>query len=246
MRVNPFDLHGKSCLVTGASSGIGRAAAKLISECGGKIVATGRDEIRLNRTLDELSGSGHSALPADLLDPDAVSELSDQCPPLNGVVHCAGIVNLAPIRYTTDRVMRELAASNVDAPVALTRELLKRKKFLAPGSIVFLSSVSGIHGTTGHVAYAASKSALLGLSRAMASELAPKQIRSNCLIPGMVRTPMIEGGFGEGGLEEDAKRYPFGYGEPEDVANAIVFFLSDASSWITGQTLVLDGGVLLK
>jgi len=101
MRVNPFDLHGKSCLVTGASSGIGRAAAKLISECGGKIVATGRDEIRLNRTLDELSGSGHSALPADLLDPDAVSELSDQCPPLNGVVHCAGIVNLAPIPKPT-------------------------------------------------------------------------------------------------------------------------------------------------
>ncbi len=246
MSVNPFDLHGKSCLVTGASSGIGRAAAKLISDCGGTVVATGRDEQRLNRTLDELSGSGHSVMPADLLDPAVVSELAGQCPPLHGVVHCAGITKVAPIRYTTDRIMQDLAASNVNAPVALTRELLKRKKMHAPGSIVFLSSLSGMRGVTGHVAYAASKAALLGLSRAMASELAPKQIRSNCLVPAMVRTPMIEVWLEENILEKDEARYPLGYGEPEDVANAIVFFLSDASRWITGQTLVLDGGLLSK
>ncbi len=245
MILNPFDLQGKTCLITGASSGIGRSAAILVSECGGTVVATGRNEKRLNRTLNELSGNDHLIVPADLLDPDAICKIAENSPPLNGLVHCAGIVRPAPIRYTTDKIMQALSASNVNAPVALTRELLKRNKILSGGAILLLSSISGLRGGTGLVAYAASKAALIGMNHAMASELAVKQIRCNCLAPGMVRTPMIGEESEVNRLEKDERKYPFGYGNPEDVANAIVFFVSDGSRWITGQTLVLDGGFSL-
>ncbi len=240
------NLQGKTCLVTGASSGIGRATAKLISRCGGTVIISGRNQERLERTLKELAGAGHLAISADLLKPDEINRLVDECGELSGIVHCAGISRVAPIRFTTDKLMQEMTASNVDAPVALTRELIKSRKLLPGSSIVFISSLSAIFGWTGYVAYSASKAALLGVTRAMASELAAKEIRCNCLVPGMIQTPMLKGGYSEDQLEKDESKYPFGFGKPIDVANAIVFFLSDASRWITGQSLVLDGGVSLK
>ncbi len=243
---NPFDLHGKTCLITGASSGIGRSAAILISECGGSVVATGRNEKRLNRTLNELSGSGHSIISADLLDPDAVRAIAEDVPLLSGVIHCAGIARLAPVRYTTDKDMQDHMASNVNAPAALTRELLTQKKILSGGSILFLSSLSGFRGGTGHMAYAATKAALIGMNRVMAGELARQKIRCNCLAPGTVRTPMMGKESDVNRLAKGEVKYPLGYGNPEDVANAIVFFVSDGSRWITGQTLVLDGGRCLQ
>lgn len=240
--MNPFDLQGKTCLITGASSGIGRAAAILISECGGTVVATGRNEMRLNETLRELNGEGHSMFSADLLDSDSVTKLAEDAPLITSLIHCAGIVRLAPIRYTTDKLMRDHMASNVHAPAALTRELLKRKKIAPGGSILFLSSLSGIRGGTGHMAYATTKAALIGMNRVMAGELAKDRIRCNCIAPGMVRTPMIGKESEVNGLEKDEAKYPFGYGDPEDVASAIMFFVSDGSRWITGQTLMIDGG----
>jgi NAD(P)-dependent dehydrogenase (short-subunit alcohol dehydrogenase family) len=240
------NLQGKTYLVTGASKGIGRATAKLISRCGGSVIISGRNQERLERTLGEMKGSGHMVIPSDLLNPDAVKELANECSELSGIVHSAGVSRVAPIRYTTDKLMREMAAANVDAPVALTRELIKSQQLLPGGSIVFISSLSAIYGWTGYVAYSASKAALIGVTRALASELSDKGIRCNCLAPGMIKTPMLKGGFSEAKLKEEEDKYPFGFGKPIDVANAIVFFLSDASSWITGQTLVLDGGVSLK
>ncbi len=240
------NLQGKTYLITGASSGIGRATAKLVARCGGTVIISGRNQERLERTLKELDGVGHLAISADLLKPDEINGLADECGELNGIVHCAGISRVAPIRFTTDKLMREMTASNVDAPVALTRELIKSRKLLHGGSIVFISSLSAIFGWTGYVAYSASKAALIGVTRAMASELAAKEIRCNCLAPGMIKTPMLKGGYSEAQLEVDESKYPFGFGKPIDVANAIVFCLSDASRWITGQTLVLDGGVSLK
>ncbi len=240
------NLQGNTYLVTGASSGIGRATAKLISNCGGTVVINGRNQERLERTLGELSGAGHLAIHSDLLDPDSIAKLTDTCPELSGIAHCAGVSRVAPIRYTTDKLMREMTAINVEAPISLSRELIKGKKLLPGCSIIFLSSLSAMHGWTGYVAYSASKAALIGATRALASELSNQDIRCNCLAPGMIKTPMLKGGFSDAQLKEEENKYPFGFGKPVDAANAIVFFLSDASRWITGQTLVLDGGHSLK
>jgi len=240
------NLSGKTFLVTGASKGIGRATAKLISRCGGTVILNGRNQERLERTLEEMEGSGHIAVSSDLLDPDSIKKLVGECSEVNGVVHSAGASMLAPIRYTTDKLMREMAAVNVDAPVALTRELIKGHKLLSGSSLIFISSLSAIYGWTGYVAYSASKAALIGVTRSLASELAGKEIRCNCLAPGMIMTPMLKGGFSDEKLKEEEANYPFGFGKPIDAANTIVFFLSDASRWITGQTLVMDGGATLK
>ncbi len=242
----PDNLRGKTCLITGASSGIGKATAKLVSSCGGTVLITGRNRERLEVTLSELEGSGHLAITADLLESEDMGRLIMKCPEIHGVVHCAGISRVAPIRYTTDKLMQEITATNVNAPVALTRELIKNRRMQLGGSIVFMSSLSAMFGWTGFVAYSSSKAALIGVTRALASELASQEIRCNCLAPGMVKTQMIKSGYTQQQLEEYERKYPFGFGEPMDVANAIVFFLSDASQWITGQTLVMDGGVSLQ
>jgi NAD(P)-dependent dehydrogenase (short-subunit alcohol dehydrogenase family) len=239
-------LQGKTYLISGASKGIGRATAKLISRCGGATIITGRNQERLDRTLGELKGTNHLSIPADLVKPDDIENLAAECSELSGIVHCAGISRLAPIRDTTANLMREMTTTNVDAPVALTRELLKKEKLLPGSSIIFMSSLSAIFGWTGYIAYSASKAALISVTRTLASELADKKIRCNCLAPGMIETPMLKGGFSEDKLKEEESKYPFGFGKPVDAANTIIFFLSDASRWITGQTLIMDGVASLK
>ncbi|OOZ42334.1 hypothetical protein BOW53_00395 [Solemya pervernicosa gill symbiont] len=246
MSSKPFSLEGKCCLITGASSGIGQETASSIAANGGRVIATGRNIERLQNTLEQLEGEGHQGIQADLLQQSDIAHLVKQCPTLHGVVHCAGGSRVAPIKYTTDKIMRELHAINVEAPVALTRELVKRGTIAAGGSLIFISSLSAKFGWPGFVAYGSSKAALIGVSQSLASELAATRIRCNCLAPGMVKTPMLNGGYSEEQLSTDEQGYPFGYGTPQDIANAILFFLSDASRWITGQTLIMDGGATLQ
>lgn len=240
----PFSLEGRTCLVTGASSGIGRACCLSIAAAGARVVATGRNPERLAETVDSLPGDGHQLLIADLVDGAARKELIAACPPLDGIVHSAGVNRMAPARYTTEKVFKEILGTNLEAPLLLTSELLVAGRIQRGASVIFISSSSALTGAAGLLAYASSKAALLGATKVLAGELAREEIRCNCLLPAMVRTPMIEGGTLTGEqLAADEARYPLGYGEPSDIASAAIFFLAGASRWITGQSLVLDGGI---
>lgn len=240
---DPFSLAGKRILVTGASSGIGKQIALSCAQAGAAIVASGRNAERLNATLATLNGTGHLALTLDLCDEAAVKAAIPTLGKLDGVVHGAGISLLAPLRLATRAHIESQLATNLVAPMLLTQQLLLRNVIQQRGAIVFISSISAHIGVHGVSSYAASKGALEAMARSLSMEVAKKGIRVNCLAPGLVQTPMLEAAISTtGGLDETIKAYPLGLGVPEDVANAAIFFLSSASRWITGTTLILDGG----
>lgn len=247
MTAPDFTLEEKRILVTGASSGIGRAVAAAVARAGATVILNGRNRDRLTEALAEVGGveGGHLAIPADLTNPGEVDALCAKAGELDGFVHAAGVAKVAPLRYTTDKIVRRLLEVNTEAPIHLARGLVTSRLLRRGASLVFLSSLAALHGWKGYVAYGASKGALVAATLAMASELAAKQIRCNCLCPGIVRTPMLEGGFDAARLAEEEKKYPLGFGDPGDVAAAAIFLLSDAGRWITGQSLVLDGGASL-
>ena len=243
---NPFSLSGRTVLVTGATAGLGRNTAIHASRMGARVVISGRHEARLAATLARLDGEGHRAIPADLADQGARDALVAELPALDGVVHCAGLTLLHPFKFIDEARYRTIYAINVEAPLFLTQRLYKARKLNAGGSIVFISSMAPRVGTKGHSIYAGSKSALYGISRVLAHELAPAKVRVNTLSPAMVNTEVtvgFEAQLSPELLAADEARYPLGYGEPEDVANAAIFFLSPASKWITGVDLVMDGGL---
>lgn len=241
--MDAFKLEDKTILVTGASSGIGRQVAISCAAAGACIVISGRNEERLDGVLKELKGTNHRAIIADLTDDLGIEKLGSSVGKIDGVVHCAGIAQLAPMRMASRAHIEGQLNANVIAPMLLTKQLLARNCLLEHGSILFISSISahiGVHGVT---AYSASKAALEGMARSLSMEVARKKIRVNCLAPGVVETPMFAAAQSTtGGLEDTLAKYPLGIGKPEDVANAAIFFLSHASRWITGTTLVLDGG----
>lgn len=242
---NPFSLDGKTVLVTGASSGIGKATAILCSEMGACVVITGRDEARLEETFVLLQGEGHQKFVFDLTDELATRAVVAEMPSFDGITNCAGIANMVPFPFVTQEEMERVFSTNFFAPVMLVNQLLKAKKLLKGSSVVFVSSVDGpkvVHA--GNSVYSASKSALMGMARNMAIDLAGKKIRVNCVLPGTTDTPMIRTeNVTEESLQETAKSFPLKrFAMPEDIANAIAFLLSDASTFITGTELVVDGG----
>ncbi len=243
VRPNPFSLDGKTVLVTGASSGIGRQIALGCAYAGAIVVATGRDKARLDALLVELNGSGHRCVPADLAVDTGIKELALQAGKVDGVVHSAGISALAPLRLASRAHIESQMGTNFVAPYLLTQQLLLRNAIAQGGAILFISSISAHIGVHGVSAYGASKAALEAMTRSLAIEVAKKKIRVNCLAPGLVETPMLQAALATtGGMEQTIAAYPLGLGKPEDIANAAVFFLSVASRWITGTTLILDGG----
>ena len=240
-----FSLEGKNILVTGASSGIGRQVALSCAAAGATLIVTGRNLERLQAVLAELNrvGRDHRALPADLMLDADIESLASAAGKIDGVVHSAGLSHLAPMRMISRAHVESQLGTNVVAPMLLTRQLLARNCLREQGSILFISSISAHIGVHGVSAYSASKAALEGMARSLSMEVARKKLRVNCLAPGLVETPMFEAAQSTtGGLEETLAKYPLGIGKPEDVANAVIFFLSRASRWITGTTLVLDGG----
>lgn len=241
---DPFSLAGKRILVTGASSGIGRQTAISCAEMGAQLVVTGRNPERLQATLHMLPGDGHVAVPADLTQPEDLSALADGTEPLHGVVHAAGISRLVPLRMLKQAHLEEMFAHNTFAPMLLTKELLAKRKIQAGGSIVFISAVASHVGPLASSAYSASKGALLGAMRSLALEVVKQGIRVNCIAPGYVRTPMLDG-LASSGLNTDdyARLAPLGIGEPEDVAHAAIFYLADASRWVTRNYFIVDGGL---
>jgi NAD(P)-dependent dehydrogenase (short-subunit alcohol dehydrogenase family) len=245
---NPFSLEGKVVLVSGASSGIGKAIAIECSKMGAKIFITGRDEVRLNDTFTQLDGPGHNKICADLLREDGIMAIVKQTSPLDGIVHSAGISKPMLFQFSGKEEINEIMGINFNSPANLTSQLLKNKKINKGASIVFISSVSGIFCSyIGSSIYSASKGAVNGLVKGLALEMAPKMIRVNTINPGIIDTNIFEAGtISREQLNEDIKRYPLKrYGKPEEVAYLAVYLLSDASSWVTGTGIVIDGGYTL-
>ena len=246
---NPYSLHGKTILVTGASSGIGRATAIECSRMGARVQITARNEGRLQETLSQMEGEGHASFVADLQDLGALTDLAAALPPLDGCVNNAGIIKTIPVQFLTAEALDEVLRINTIAPILLTQKLLKAKKIVKGASIVFSSSVAGINNASfGNSLYSASKGAVSAFVRNAALELAAKKIRVNAVCPGMVMTEIFKAGvIAEEQIQEDIKRYPLKrYGYPEEIAHAIIYLLSDASSFVTGTNLVIDGGLTLN
>ena len=245
MSYNPYSLEGKTILVTGASSGIGKATAIECSKLGARVVITGRDETRLCDTYSLLQGENHIQSVADLGKDGDVSRLINELPVLDGIAHIAGIVKTIPVTFLKKEDMQQLFDVNFFAPTLLTTCLLRQKKVRKLSSIVFISSIEGpITVHPGNSVYSASKSAVIGMMKGLSVELASKKIRVNAVLPGMTDTPINYGSeFTEEQLLSTKNQYPLKRAaSPEEIAWAIIYFLSDASGFTTGASLVVDGG----
>jgi NAD(P)-dependent dehydrogenase (short-subunit alcohol dehydrogenase family) len=249
MTVNPLSMPGRSVLVTGASSGIGRETAILLSELDATVILTGRDQTRLEDTHERLRGSGHRTEAFDLSDVDAIPgwlrRVTGVTGPLHGLVHCAGIRHTIPLRAVSVSKSETLMRVNFTSAVMLVKAFRQKGCCTPESSVVLISSVAGLAGEPGISVYSASKSALLGFGRAAAMELVGEGIRVNCIAPGCVDTEMVaEMRDSQSGNQFEAIRslHPLGIGHPRDVAHAAAFLLADTGRWITGTTLIVDGG----
>ena len=244
---NPFSLEGKTVLVTGASSGIGRATAIACSKMGAAVILTARNEERLLETK-QLINKECTIYPADLTSEQDLEKLISQLPEIDGVVLCAGQTQTIPVKFAKREKFTSPFEINFFALVELNRLLFSKKKLKKDASVVIISSIGGLRiFNSGNMIYGTSKAALDSYMKYAAREFSTRSIRVNSICPGMVETPLIHAGvYTEEQLEEDVKRYPLGrFGKPEDIANAVIYLLSDASSWVTGHGLVIDGGVTI-
>lgn len=242
--MNPFDLSGKIILVTGASSGIGYETCLSISRQGGTFIAVAR-RVELLEKLIEECGNKNSFILADLSQTEDIQKIVELMPNIDGIVHSAGIVTLAPVKFYSKELMNSIRETNFDSITLFINLITKKKKINKGSSIVLVASIAGLFGMKGNGIYAASKGALIAISKVWASEFSSNRIRVNCVSPGMVKTEITNKSIEDLSLEviqQDEKKYPLGYGEVIQVANPIIFLLSEASSWITGQNLILDGG----
>lgn len=242
---NPFSLKDKTILVTGASSGIGKATAIECSKLGANLIISARDSERLEKTFIELEGENHKMIICDILNEKQALNLISDIEQLDGVVLCAGISETVLTNFATRDKMLKTFEINFFANVEFLRLLLKNKKVKKGSSIVTLASIGGVESIDiGGGVYGASKAALASWMKFLALELAPKKIRVNSICPGMVWTPMNDPtALTKEQLLEDEKKYPLKrYGLPQDIAWACVYFLSDASQWVTGTNFIIDGG----
>ena len=249
MAYNPFSLTNHTILITGASSGIGKATAIECSKLGAKVVITGRNAERLSQTMANLAGEGHQAITVDLASDDGVNALVEICPKLDGLVNNAGATITLPIPFINREKLENLLQVNTIAPILLFQRLVKNKKLANGSSAVFTASISGLYGAVlGNSIYSTSKAAICGFVKNAALDLANKNIRVNAVCPGMINTHILDAGVvGADDLERERQKYPMKrFGEPEEVAWAIIYLLSNASCFTTGSTLVMDGGFTLQ
>lgn len=248
---NPFTLEGKTVLVTGAGGGIGRATAIACSKMGATLVVTDINAETLAETLSLLETEGdrsHLMFTADLTNDEALDKMVAEMPQLDGIVCNAGISKVLPIQFLNTEDMNRIMAINAFAPMYMTQRLYKKKRINKGGSIVYTVSISGVSMVSmGGVMYAVSKNALDAFMRNAALEFAVRNIRVNSVNPSRVKTSLIQNSvYSEEEVAKDLQTYPLKrYAEPEEIANCMVFLLSDAASYITGHALVVDGGKTL-
>jgi len=243
-----FSLKNKTILITGASSGIGKAMAIACAQAGATLIISGRNKERLEHTFTMLEGSNHLAFATDLSTTQGVKSLVDFVPKIDGFVSNAGIVEPLLLQFIETSDIEKTLHINAISVIELTRLLLQEKKIKKGASLVFTSSINGNKcAYIGSSLYAASKAMLTGFMKAIALELAPKGIRANTIEPGMIETELLKNSdISLEDLENDKQNYPLKrYGKPEEVAYAAIFLLSDASSWTTGTNMLLDGGYTL-
>lgn len=253
---NPFSLEGKTILVTGASSGIGRQCAIDCAKMGAKVVAIARNQERLEETISMLEGDGHRYYPYDFHNSngivDMVSSIVADCGRIGGMVYAAGIEKTLPFKLLKPSDYTEIFNVNTIGAFEMAKSVTNIKHFSkteSGGSIVLVSSITSSIARIGTAAYSASKGALVSAARVLASELATRKIRVNCISPGTVLTPLMQNYLNKLSNEDYKKRiegFPLGLGETTDISNACVFLLSDASRWITGQNIIIDGGFTIQ
>ena len=229
---NPFSLTGKTILITGASSGIGKGIAIACAGMGAQVILNGRNIARLQETLASLEGEGHSYIAADLTNAQERIALVEQLSALHGVVHCAGVGSRVPCKMLTQEDIDHVLKPNTEAPMLLQAELLAEKKLQKGASVVIIASAAANMPVAGNAVYSASKAAMVAYAKCLAQELAPRQIRVNSISPTMVWTDLALVGASAEQLTEAEKQYPLKrYGQPQDIAHLAVYMLSDASQW---------------
>ncbi len=249
MSENLFTLQNKTILITGASSGIGRAMAVLCAQQGAQVIISGRNVEMLNETFSMLSGDNHQIVLADITVESDLINLVNAIPKLDGFVSNAGIAQPLLIQFVEKEDVEKVLNVNGIAAIQLTRLLIQEKKFNKNASVVYTSSINGNRcAYIGSTIYAASKAMLTGFSKALALELAPKGIRVNTIEPGMIETDLLkDGAVSADELDADKLKYPLKrYGKPEEVASVAVFLLSDATKWMTGSHILIDGGYTIQ
>ena len=250
MDYNPYNLEGKSVLITGGAGGIGSEVARVCAKLGARVVLTDIREDALTAALDSLEkvdAGEHMAIKADLTNIDELNSLVEQMPALDGFVCNAGVMKLVLTQFITDEELTRIQKINLNAPILLTKALLKKKKISKGGSIVFTASAAGVYRVSiGNAIYATTKCGIDAFMRTVALELGPKGIRCNSVNPGMVETALI-GGFTEEQKEKEMQNYALRrFAKPEDIALGVAYLLSDASSFVTGTALKIDGGMTLS
>jgi len=244
---NPFSLEGKTIMVTGASSGIGRGIAITCSKMGANVIINGRNTTKLQETCSLMVDGSATIVSGDLTDAETLNSIVEALPKLDGLVHCAGLGQRLPCKDVESNNVDEVMNINFKAPVMLQAEVLRQKKLNKAASIVFVASIASWSPSFGNSIYSASKGAVISYAKCLALELAPRKMRVNCISPAMVWTELVlADGTDIEQLKEDEQTYPLKrYGQPEDIANLAVYMLSDASTWMTGSNVNITGGGIL-
>ena len=241
---NPYSLEGKTILITGAASGIGKTTTIECSKLGAKVVLVDLNSIGLDAVMPLLEGEAHVSFAGNLCNEGFLITLAEQTPELDGVFICAGVSDTTPVKFITQDKIDRVFSVNVDAPILMLKHLLSKKKINKGSSLVWMSSYGAEKVEPGLGIYAASKSAVNGIMRAYAKELVSRNIRSNSIMPMMIRTELLDTlkYISQEDWDKQQAMYPLGFGRPLDVAYAAIYLLSDASRWITGTTSKMDGG----
>jgi NAD(P)-dependent dehydrogenase (short-subunit alcohol dehydrogenase family) len=247
MSISPFSLAGKTIFVTGASSGIGRSIAVECSKMGATLVITGRNEDRLNETFHLLKNGAHKQFVADLAKTSELEVLVDSLENLDGLVFSAGINDKSLVKFINEEKVDHMMSINFRSPALVLKQLMKKKKINKKASVVFMSSISAFYPTIGNALYAASKGALNSFAKVLALEFLSQRVRVNCIQPAFVETSMLEKYALQEEIQKIKDNYPLGrFAKPEEIAYAVIYFLSDASEWITGNFFTMDGGFTLR